>query len=272
MSSTRSIVIGLFVMTGESALTASQLIALGQQAGVTATNLKSHLTRMVADGSLIRTGTARCYAYAPSRSRRHVIDTIHGRFAPRRERWDGRWVVLALELPAERAARERLRKSLGFHGFRALHRMTWVRPAWPRAEAVEQAERLAGRARGTWFLGEPGVTGEVARLLRLFRLDQLERRAAQLLARMQSALQAAAPERAFAARLAIGEAIARLLSDVPDLPDECWGARRSVARVVDLYRTLEPALARRSDRLVRAALGNPAGSTVARERQRGRSA
>src|ERR1700721_4005301 len=75
--STRTLLFGIFVMSGRR-MTAAQVIALARSIGVSATNEKSHLTRMVADGALQRSGPVRRALYWPSRSQAWIVEGILG--------------------------------------------------------------------------------------------------------------------------------------------------------------------------------------------------
>ena len=93
-------------------MSAAQLIRLASPVGLSATNVKSHLTRMVAEGVLRRDGPARLAVYSPSPVEMAVIDGIHQRLRPCEERWDGTSLMLALRNLPDRGQRARLRAAL----------------------------------------------------------------------------------------------------------------------------------------------------------------
>src|SRR5688572_9993235 len=264
--STRALVVGLFVVSGRASLTASELIALAACRGVCASNLKSHLTRMVADGSLARSGAPRSYRYSPSRTRGFVIDSIRSRLQRRpSEPWDGTWLVLTLPRGLDRASRQKLLRRLRFRGFRPLSAGCFARPAWPAAGARSVAERLIGDAGGAFVIGPLAGERALSALLRSYGLPALDRRAARLLARTERAL-AAPPigERAFALRLELGEPIARLFSEDPLLPPALWGELRALGQLAASFSKLDAALERGSrsflDRLLSGPVRLPARS------------
>src|SRR4051812_21368198 len=74
----RSIILGILVVAGRE-LSAAQLIRLAAPLKLSASNVKSHLSRMVAEGSLERSGPARLASYLPSPSQRPVIEGIQAR-------------------------------------------------------------------------------------------------------------------------------------------------------------------------------------------------
>ena len=75
--STRTMLFGIFVMAGRP-LTARHVIALAEPLRLSATNVKSHLTRMVGDGVLRRTGRRRFARYEPTVKQQRVIDALFG--------------------------------------------------------------------------------------------------------------------------------------------------------------------------------------------------
>jgi DNA-binding transcriptional regulator PaaX len=239
---TRSLVIGLFVVTGRGELLAAELVQLARCRGVEPSNLKSHLTRMVHDGSLVRRGTPRSYLYAPSPAKRRVIDAIRLRLSPADEAWSGDWILLAAVRPSARA-----RRRLVFNGFRPVTRGTFARPAWPRSWALAIAEKHIQREGGAYVVGSLAGEQSKAACLRAYALDKLERRALRVAERVSRAL-ATPPtgERALALRLKIGEEIARLFSLDPHLPPELWGGRDPLAELARAHARLERVLARAS--------------------------
>jgi DNA-binding transcriptional regulator PaaX len=72
-SSTRTTLFGIFVLARRK-LTAAQVITLTRPLGISATNVKSHLTRMVAEGALERTGPKRASQYGSSPGQDAVVE------------------------------------------------------------------------------------------------------------------------------------------------------------------------------------------------------
>ena len=231
-SSTRTSLFGIFVLARRK-LTAAQVITLARTLGISATNVKSHLTRMVAEGLLERTGPKRAARYGPSPGQAAVVKGIEARLKSDSQKpWDGEWIFLALKMPAARGQRDRIRASLWFDGFRPWDGSTFVRPTWPKAWA---------QARARWYLARiPGLAvhgpllGDVS-VSRLYDLDTLDREARKLAQRIRAKqVPAISPARAFAARLKIGGLVARLVGHDPRLPQSLWGKRRGMR---DLSRT-----------------------------------
>src|ERR1700723_664448 len=116
--STRTLLFGIFVMSGRR-MTAARVIALARSIGVSATNVKSHLTRMVADGALQRSGPVRRALYWPSRSQASIVEGILVRLqTDPSEHWDRTWLILMLTIRRNPGPRGKLRAPLGFEGFR----------------------------------------------------------------------------------------------------------------------------------------------------------
>jgi DNA-binding transcriptional regulator PaaX len=272
--STRSLIVGLFALTGRRELTAAQLVALAGPCGVTATNLKSHLTRMVADGNLLRDERPRASTYRPSERRRRIMDAIDARLRPDPDPWDGAWLVLLIRLPGGRSERERVRRRLEFDGFRRFGRDAFLRPAWPLPWAIETATAHAGRTAGIQFRADPVDPAERERLAGLYDLDQLHRRARRLARELEHrAARLGSPPRAWAERIALGERVVRLVSEDPFLPAELWGERTGMRELVAVHRRFEKTVTPLTEAFVGEALDgrgrNPgAARSVAREAAR----
>jgi hypothetical protein len=73
--STRSLLVGLLVLAN-CPLTAPQIVALGRPLRLSATNIKSHLTRLTAEGVLTRTGSRRSQRYWLSPARERLAQRI----------------------------------------------------------------------------------------------------------------------------------------------------------------------------------------------------
>jgi DNA-binding transcriptional regulator PaaX len=264
--STRSLIIGTFALTGRAELTASQLIALAEPCGVTATNLKSHLTRMVTDGSLDRSERPRSSTYRPSRRRRGVMDAIRTRLSMSERKWDGAWVLVLARPVAERWRRARLRRRLEFDGFRPWNRDTFARPAWPRPWALERAAAHAGEAEGICWEGGSAAEADIQRLISLYDLDAIHRHA-QGLARLvqRHAATFYSPRKAWAHLVALGGRVIRTIADDPLLPPEIWRARTGMRELVAAYREFERSAVARALPFVQEALR--AGERVASVRR-----
>lgn len=238
--STRSLLFGVFVLAGRP-LTAAEVVRLIRPLGISATNAKSHLTRLVAEGALDRKGPVRARLYAPSSGQATVVEGIRVRLQEEPdEAWDGTWLALTVQLPASRRSRERLTASLWFDGFRPWAPGTFLRPAWPKRWAIGRARHYLAHAPGFALRGafvERLNRGRVASLYELVVLDRQARALARSIRRQGAARSGA--ERAFATRLKIGGLVARLVGHDPRLPPELWGGRRGMRDLVRAYHQFE---------------------------------
>lgn len=245
---TRTLLFGIFVMARRP-LTASQVIALAQPLRISATNVKSHLTRMVREGALRRTGPVRLARYAPSFSQAMVAEGIHARLEATQESWDRSWLLLTLRMPSRRSGRDRLRAELWFDGFRPWAPELFVRPAWPRRWALERARRHLAKAPGLCVCGAllgSKRTGSIkaADLAALYDLDALDREASRLARRISRLpIRNRSAGRAFATRLKAGGEVARLVGHDPRLPPVLWGGRGGMRRLIRTFRRFDSRVA-----------------------------
>lgn len=162
--------------TGEPVWVGS-LIRLMEPLGLSATNVRTVLSRMVAKGWLAaeRAGR-RSYYGLTSRGRRLLEEgaiRIYG--PPRQEEWDGRWTVLAYSIPEDRRAlRDRLRARLSWLGFGSLGNGLWLTPHDVREQARAVATELEVSEYLELFRGEYAGFASPQRLVRaLWDLDSL---------------------------------------------------------------------------------------------------
>lgn len=107
------------------------LIRLLEPLGLSATNVRTVLSRMVAKGWLEaeREGRRSYYGLTPrgqgllEEGARRIYDP------PRQDHWDGEWTLVAYSIPEERRAlRDRFRLRLSWLGFGSLGNGLWVTP------------------------------------------------------------------------------------------------------------------------------------------------
>ena len=226
-------------------MTATQVITLARPLGVSATNVKSHLTRMVADGALQRSGPVRRAVYWPSPSQARVVEGILARLQRTpSEPWDRTWLILTLRMPSNRGSRERLRASLWFDGFRPWAPNTFVRPAWPKRWALSRARQHLANTRGMCVRGTLVGAVSVTDVSTTYGLDSLNREARRL-ARWISdrRIPTSSAAEAFAARLRIGGLVARLVGHDPRLPPALWGRRNGMQELARAFRRFEARVA-----------------------------
>ena len=245
----RTIVTGAMVLAGRP-LTAAQLIRLTEPLGLSSSNLKSHLTRMVREGTVTRAGPARLAVYRPSPAQQMVIAGIDARLAETRHRtWDGKWLTLLLWLPRNRSNRNRLRAMLWFDGFRPLGAHAFARPAWPLPWAGHRARDYAAQFGGFCSVGR--FIAGVEMLDSLYDLDGLDREARRVNAWIRRrTTRATSPRAAFALQMEVGGRVAQLIGHDPRLPPELWGRRRGIAQAIAAFRRFEERIAPHAQRFL----------------------
>jgi DNA-binding transcriptional regulator PaaX len=253
---------GIFVVA-DRPLTAGQVIALARPLRLSATNVKSHLTRMVTEGVLRRTGRRRFARYAPTERQHQVVDGIAERLQVEAgDAWDERWLLLTLRMPSERSARNRLRDALWFDGFRPWSDSTFLRPAWPTPWALLRAHAYLRDFTGLCSQGELLGSVDVARVQRIYELASLDREARRL-ARQIAAIHVAdrSSADAFATRLTIGGQVAQLVAHDPRLPPALSGSRTGLRDLVKTYHRVDSQLGGRAARFVDECLGTSNAAT-----------
>lgn len=252
---TRTKLFGVLVLVGQPVST-REMVALCRPLGLSATNVKSHLTRLVGEGALVRSGPPRMQLHAVSAERQQLVEALSARLlqAPD-ERWDGQWLMIALARTVDRAERERQRSRLWFDGFRPCAKDTFLRPAWPRSWAIARAQSLT-RAATACVIGPLVGTlhlGQVRKLYRLTDLDARVRRVTQQIAAVGKPIKT--PAQAFEGRLAVGGKMVELVSHVPNLPAEIWGDLTGLREARAAYAAFEARVADLSDDFVASVLG-----------------
>ena len=252
--STRSLLVGILVLA-KRPLTAPQIIALGRPLQLSATNIKSHLTRLSAEGVLSRRGSRRSQRYSLSAERAGLAERIAASLAEQpEEEWTGDWVIVAMNLPADRTTRERLRAELWLDGFRPCAPGTYLRPAWPMPWAIDRARAVAPTA--LCLVGKLAGTIRLEQVQKMYGLDLLDRQARRVTNEIRAELRGASdPAAAFRARLRIGGLAARLAAHDPRLPPEIWQRRRGLHELRTAFRSFDARIGRLADRFVDGVIG-----------------
>ena len=248
-ASTRSILVGILVLA-KRPLTAPQIIALGRPLRLSATNIKSHLTRLTAEGVLSRTGSRRSRRYWLSAARERMVERMAGSLAEQPEQaWTGDWVIVAMNPPRDRSSRERLRAALWIDGFRPCAPGTYLRPAWPMPWAIDRARAIAPTS--LCLVGTLAGTIRLEQVQKMYGLDAFDRQARRLASQIRAALRAAGdPAAAFRARLHMGGRAARLVAHDPRLPPEIWEGRHGLLGLRDAFQRFEVRIGPLADRFV----------------------
>lgn len=150
---------GDFLLHRPGPVWVGSLIALLEPLGLSATNVRTVLSRMAGKGWLRSQRQGRRGYYSLTDRGRRLLEEGETRiYRPREnESWDGQWTLVAYSIPEERRAqRDRLRVRLEWLGFGSLGNGLWVSPH----DVAERVEEVAG---------ELGVKGD----LEVFRGDHL---------------------------------------------------------------------------------------------------
>lgn len=261
----RTTIIGILALAGRS-LSAAQLIRLASPLGLSATNVKSHLTRMVAEGALRREGPARLAVYAPSADQMALIEGIQARLKPCEEPWDGTWMMLALRNLPDRGQRAKLRAALWFDGWRPVCPNAFVRPAWPRENIEESARHYSQHALGVCICGTfVAAPGDLTTLYDLQGLDAEAQRLTAWIARRP--VNVKSPRTAFAERMKVGARIAQFIGHDPRLPAGVWGLRRGLRQMLGAFLRFEERIAPKAQTFLEQSItGQPVSLVGARRK------
>jgi phenylacetic acid degradation operon negative regulatory protein len=107
------------------------LIGLLEPVGLTATNVRTVLSRLVGKGWLAAERSGRRSYYGLTPRGRRLLEEGASRIyePPRQDEWDGEWTLLSYSIPEDRRAlRDRLRLRLSWLGFGSLGNGLWVTP------------------------------------------------------------------------------------------------------------------------------------------------
>jgi DNA-binding transcriptional regulator PaaX len=226
----------------DRSLSAAQLIRLAVPLRLSATNVKSHLTRMVAEGTLQRHGPSRLSIYAPSPVCMAMIEGIRARLTLCEEPWNGNWMMMAIRNDPNRGKRARLRAALWFDGWRSTCPNVFVRPAWPDRQIRDSIDLYTQHTFGFCIRG--AVVAAPLKLSTLYDLKALDVAAKQLATRInRRSPNTRSPQTAFVDRMKVGGRVAQFIGHDPRLPAEIWGQRRGMRDLVSAFHSYEDRIA-----------------------------
>jgi DNA-binding transcriptional regulator PaaX len=238
-ASTRASIFGVLVLVNKP-VSAPEMVALCKPLGISSSNVKSHLTRLVREGALSRTGARRAHRYAIAPEQRELVQAISSRVsvAPA-EPWDGQWLIVSLKPLSSRAERRQLRSRLWFEGFRPSAVDTFLRPAWPLTWAVARAQALTGVS-SACVIGTLVGTLHLGQVRRLYRLASIDAQARRLARRIDGiGVRLGDPADGFKHRLTVGGLMVDLVSHVPHLPRLVWGDLTGLQDLQSAYADFE---------------------------------
>jgi len=232
------------------------LVRLLGPLGVAAPAVRTAVSRMVRQGWLrpLRLASGPGYQLTPKALRR-LDDAAARIYRTGDPTWDGRFDLIVLEPPAQRADRARLAAGLGFLGYGTIDGGTWLaaRPSDEVEalldEAVTRHERFTASHAG-------GVKGAVELVRRAWDLDEIGTAYERFVATLTPVVDRVRPgtddEEAYAARFALVHAWRTFLFRDPQLPAELLPERwagTAAAEFFDRHSTrLRPAADRYVDR------------------------
>ena len=133
---------GDFLLHRPGPVWVGSLIALLEPLGLSATNVRTVLSRMAKKGWLETEKHGRRSYYSLTDRGRRLLEEGETRiYRPREnESWDGQWTLVAYSIPEERRSqRDRLRVRLEWLGFGSLGNGLWISPH----DVVERVEEVA---------------------------------------------------------------------------------------------------------------------------------
>jgi phenylacetic acid degradation operon negative regulatory protein len=163
------------------------LIGLLEPVGLTATNVRTVLSRMAGKGWLEAEREGRRSYYGLTARGRRLLEEGASRIydPPRQDEWDGEWTLLSYSIPEDRRAlRDRLRVQLSWLGFGSLGNGLWVTPHDVRERLAAVAAELEVAEYLEVFRGAHVGGSDPTRLVRqLWDLDGLNQRYEAFVAR-----------------------------------------------------------------------------------------
>jgi phenylacetic acid degradation operon negative regulatory protein len=196
------------------------LVRLLAPLGIAAPAVRTAVSRMVRQGWLhpLRLSTGPGYLLTPKAARR--LDEAAARiYRTTRTPWDGRFDLLIVDLPEQRAERQKLAASLGFLGYGSLADGTWV--ATRPADEVEALLADAGVRYERFTAGHAGgPSGAAALVRRAWDLPAIGAAYERFVREMRPVVEAdhADDEAAYAARFLLVHAWRAFLFRDPQLP------------------------------------------------------
>jgi ring-1,2-phenylacetyl-CoA epoxidase subunit PaaA len=265
-------VLGDLVLPSGGRVWLGTLTAAMEELGVSATATRQALRRLVAQDLVTpeRHGRLAAYALTPAGRRRleEAADRIYGR---RTLTWDGRWRLLTYSFAeSDRAARDALRRELGWLGYGSLGTGLWICP-WDHGTRLDAVLAKHGAAGGveTFTSQLDGDDRQLA--ARAYDLTELRAAHRAFLDDLEDAddpdaLTSLDDRDAFRARVELVHRWRKFLFLDPGLPPSLlptdWLGDRAAQVFVQRYRALEPGGWRWWDQA--SAQADPSGSAPAR--------
>ncbi|NUT38122.1 MAG: PaaX family transcriptional regulator [Hamadaea sp.] len=198
------------------------LVRLLAPVGIAAPAVRTAVSRMVRQGWLVAARTPLGPGYQLTARAERRLDAAAARiYRTSRAGWDGRFDLVAVSLPAERRARERLTSALSFLGYARLGDESWVAPRpSPEVEPLLTDADVAYERFSASHTG--GVPGAMALVRRAWDLEGIAKAYESFVEEMRpvvGAVNSRTPdEQAYAARFRLVHAWRGFLFSDPQLP------------------------------------------------------
>lgn len=209
-------IVGILIFARRE-LTAPDLIQLAKPLGLTPSNVKSCLTRMVQSGELVASGAARKRLYVLSETQVAKRTEIQRRLEVNTEPWNGEWLAISGYLPKTKSMREKVFRSLWFAGFRRVNDL-FIRPSWPRLWARENGRLFADLMEGVCIEGR--LLANAVDLASLYSLASLDERAMSLSLSLEQQTQHRDNRECFSHLLRTSGQVVQILSHDPLIPPD----------------------------------------------------
>jgi phenylacetic acid degradation operon negative regulatory protein len=215
------------------------LVRLLSPLGIAAPAVRTAVSRMVRQGWLhpLRLSTGPGYLLTPKAARR--LDEAASRiYRTRDNSWDGRFDLVVIDPPTQRADRGRLASSLSFLGYGAIDTATWV-AARPTDEVETLLDEAGIRFERFTASHSGGVDGAVALVRRAWNLAEIgaayEEFVRELSPMVSSIGSRSDDEEAYAARFRLVHAWRTFLFRDPQLPPELLPDRWPGSAAADFF-------------------------------------
>jgi phenylacetic acid degradation operon negative regulatory protein len=253
---------GDFLRQREAPVWVGALIGLLEPIGLSATNVRTVLSRVAAKGWLVAEREGRRSYYGLTSRGRQLLEEGAARIyqPPRQDHWDGEWTLLAYSIPEHRRAlRDRLRVKLAWLGFGSLGNGLWLTPRDVTREVTTVASELDAVDYLELFRGaHVGGSDPRGLVAQLWDLDGLNARYEQFVGRHLSACvrlaeegpDSVVPREAYERRFRLVHEYRQFPLEDPFLPRPLQPADWAGECALTLFRRYHELLAAPADRFV----------------------
>lgn len=244
-------VLGDFVKFGNGEIRLKALVALGEQLGISATNMRVLVARMREQGWLEVRREGRESIYTLTKKTLRTLDEGRRRiFRDEPPTWSGAWTMVIYTVPeSDRPTREQLRRELTWLGFGSLAPATWVSPHNLMDEVADVAATLPNAKLDVLEMRSTDVATDRSIAERCWDLESLNEAYAGFLRDLRLKLPdyragLLDPAEAFTARIELVHSYRYFPSHDPGLPADLqpagWLGEQARSVFVEAHSLLEP--------------------------------